>query len=231
MKTIFEIGDKVKVIYGGNASSFNPTHIPIRGVYSIKNWENEIFTVGGEYEETPMSDELWGAYPLLLGGKLVGYVYNSYLQFVDSSCIFKSGDFVVSKEENPKISFIFKEFKDFEIKSYIEYNDNTNSFSKESSILLGPSFRMMTTSEISSFLQLMLKENLRWDAKAKKIVNSKFKPVVGNLYYTPSFTNSNLYTTCVYSNSPKDKRLKKLGLIYPNEKKAIEVAKKMLKFK
>lgn len=83
----FNIGDQVKVIKGYcNASQFNGENIETGGVYSIKNWEDITFTIYGEHKSVEYSHfpETYGAYPLALDGKFVGYVYNDALELIPS---------------------------------------------------------------------------------------------------------------------------------------------------
>lgn len=84
--TIFEKGDKVRVTKNGyNASDFTfKYNVNPIGVYSI-DWENIVFEIGElmyqiKFEHSP---EIYGAYPLLRDGKLIGYVYNNALELVE----------------------------------------------------------------------------------------------------------------------------------------------------
>jgi len=85
MKTEFKTGDYVRVIRNGaNASGFT-LKIPscgIKGVYSMVNWKNAKFQILGNYEPITFnsSPKIYGAYPLSIDGKLIGYVYNDALQ-------------------------------------------------------------------------------------------------------------------------------------------------------
>jgi len=79
----FPINTKVRVTRDGvNASDFNVGLIPIMGVYSLSEWQDCIFTVGGYYHPVSFSHNLkiYGAYPLIYDSRIVGHVYNTGLE-------------------------------------------------------------------------------------------------------------------------------------------------------
>lgn len=85
-KNYFKTGDRVRVIKdGSNASDFtSKLDINLIGVYSLRNWMNIEFTICGQFEpiEFDFSPEIYGAYPLAKGNKIVGFVYNTALELV-----------------------------------------------------------------------------------------------------------------------------------------------------
>lgn len=88
-KQMFKIGDKVRVTKAYcNASRVSTDDenkiLHYKGVYSIENWQDTIFTISGKYKPTKFdhNKEIYGAYPLSFDGKLVGYVYNDVLELV-----------------------------------------------------------------------------------------------------------------------------------------------------
>jgi hypothetical protein len=77
-------GACVKVIMDGhNASDF---HNLGRGVYNIKNWENTIFNITGEYFLCSFNHNtiIKRAYSLSLNGVFVGVVYDIALEITES---------------------------------------------------------------------------------------------------------------------------------------------------
>ena len=54
----------------------------IRGVYSLIDWRDVVFEIMGNYK--PVSFEhnknIYGAYPLGVNGKTIGYVYNTAIK-------------------------------------------------------------------------------------------------------------------------------------------------------
>lgn len=84
--TYFETGQKVKVIKNGfNASDFTmKLNINPLGVYSIKNWECIEFTICGQFEKMKFDHDkkIYGAYPLAIDNKIIGFVYNTALQLI-----------------------------------------------------------------------------------------------------------------------------------------------------
>jgi hypothetical protein len=83
----FKIGDKVRVTrFAYNASNVLSLEeyktLPQKGVYSLENWDELIFTIAGEYKPTTFEFDpyIYGAYPLKYNSKLIGYVYNSALK-------------------------------------------------------------------------------------------------------------------------------------------------------
>lgn len=84
-KTEFKIGDCVQVIRdGANASDFTlkiPSCKP-NGVYSMVNWEKAKFQILGNYEPITFehNPKIYGAYPLGIDGKIIGYIYNDAIQ-------------------------------------------------------------------------------------------------------------------------------------------------------
>lgn len=96
----FKIGDKVKVIkFLKNASTFFNRHIHTSqyGVYQFDNWRKLVFEICRDpklYKGSEIAkDEL--CYPVSLGGKEIGYVYESGLELVQ-----KKGGYIYIKESD-----------------------------------------------------------------------------------------------------------------------------------
>lgn len=82
----FKIGERVRVACSGNnACQFNNHDCKPRGVYDIEGWETLIFTIYGDFKkvEFASSPKVYGAYPLALDGKFVGYVYNEAIASIE----------------------------------------------------------------------------------------------------------------------------------------------------
>ena len=82
----FKIGERVKVVKKDcNASQFNPKN-NLLGVYANKDWADLVFTIYGEYNPVnyETNPDIYGAYPLALEGRFVGYVYNDAIELDNS---------------------------------------------------------------------------------------------------------------------------------------------------
>mgnify|MGYP006921347273 CR=1 FL=1 len=82
-KQEFPKGSFVKVVgCGANASDFLEIGMSPMGVYSVEDWELLRFEVVGKYKEITFehNPKIYGAYPIGLNGKVIGYVYNNALK-------------------------------------------------------------------------------------------------------------------------------------------------------
>jgi len=86
MKTTkkFKIGDQVKVSKPySNASEFSlkVEGSAINGIYGQENWADKVFFVMGKYKlcKFDHNPNIFGAYPVGDGEKILGYVYNDAL--------------------------------------------------------------------------------------------------------------------------------------------------------
>ena len=69
--------------------------------------------------------------------------------------------------------------------------------------------RYATEEEKQKLFDALAKEGKAWDAEKKAVVELKWKPKVGDVYYSPLYTNVSCFSSCCYSwdNSPFDTNL------------------------
>lgn len=69
--------------------------------------------------------------------------------------------------------------------------------------------RYATEEEKQKLFDALAKEGKAWDAEKKEVVDVKWKPKDGDIYYSPLYTNVSCFSSCCYlwDNSPFDTNL------------------------
>lgn len=91
--------------------------------------------------------------------------------------------------------------------------------------------RYATEEEKQKLIDALAKEGKAWDAEKKAVVELKWKPRIGDVYYSPLYTNNKVFSPCCYSwnNSSFDTNLQNRDWVFRTEEECEAFCKRLNK--